>query len=83
MYRDLEQHTFNFAMPFKKKSKSGNYGAIRRIIIKATSETVVVSFIHFGVCVGIGIQFISILTAFLVFVSATGLLAVSPVRREG
>ena len=55
---------------------------IRNFIINAAFVALVLTFILFWVCAGIGIQSISIISAFLVFIAATLLLAVSPVGRE-
>jgi hypothetical protein len=55
---------------------------IRKIIINAALGALVLTFILFWVCAGIGIQSISIYAAFLVFLSASVLLAASPVSRE-
>lgn len=55
---------------------------IRKFIINAAFAALVLTFILFWVCAGIGIQSISIISAFLVFVSAAVLLAASPVSRE-
>ncbi|MBO4607734.1 MAG: hypothetical protein J5682_07530 [Prevotella sp.] len=55
---------------------------IRKIIINAALGALVLAFILFWVCAGIGIPTISILSAFLVFISATVLLAASPVSGE-
>ena len=55
---------------------------IRKIIINAAFGALVLTFILFWVCAGIGIQSVSIISAFLVFLSATVLLVVSPVDVE-
>ena len=55
---------------------------IRNFIINAAFVALVLTFILFWVCAGIGIQSISIISAFLVVISAAVLLAVSPVGRE-
>ena len=55
---------------------------IRKIIINAALGALVLAFILFWVCAGIGVPIISIYAAFLVFISAFVLLAVSPVSRE-
>lgn len=55
---------------------------IRNFIINAAFVALVLTFILFWVCAGIGIQSFSIISAFLVFISAAVLLAVSPVGRE-
>lgn len=55
---------------------------IRKIIINAAFGALVLTFILFWVCAGIGIQSISIISAFLVFIAATVLLVASPVSRE-
>ena len=55
---------------------------IRNFIINAAFVTLVLTFILFWVCAGMGIQSISIISAFLVFIAATVLLAASPVGRE-
>lgn len=55
---------------------------IRKFVINVAFGALVLAFIFFWVCAGIGIQSISIYAAFLVFVAASVLLAVSPVSRE-
>lgn len=55
---------------------------IRKIIINAAFGALALTFILFWVCAGIGIHSVSIISAFLVFISAAVLLAVSPVSRE-
>ena len=55
---------------------------IRNFIINAAFAALVFTFILFWVCAGIGIQSVSIISAFLVFISAAVLLAVSPVSKE-
>ena len=55
---------------------------IREIIINAALGALVLAFILFWVCAGIGIQSISIYAAFLVFIAATVLLAASPVSEK-
>ena len=55
---------------------------IRKFIINAAFAALVLTFILFWVCAGIGIHSVSIISAFLVFISAAVLLAVSPVSRE-
>lgn len=81
----MEQHGRNFASRFKKMSfgqKVLLMETIRKIIINAALGALVLTFILFWVCAGIGIQSISIYAAFLVFLSASVLLAASPVSRE-
>ena len=55
---------------------------IRKIIINAAFGALVLTFILFWVCAGIGIQSISIYAAFLVFIAAAVLLAASPVSEK-
>lgn len=55
---------------------------IRKFVINVAFGALVLAFILFWVCAGIGIQSISIYAAFLVFVAASVLLAASPVSRE-
>lgn len=55
---------------------------IRKFVINVAFGALVLAFILFWVCAGIGIQSVSIYAAFLVFVAASVLLAVSPVSRE-
>ena len=55
---------------------------IRKIIINAALGALVLAFILFWVCAGIGIQSISIYAAFLVFIAASVLLVVTPAAHE-
>ena len=55
---------------------------IRKIIINAALGALVLAFILFWVCAGIGIQSISIYAAFLVVIAAAVLLAASPVSEK-
>ena len=55
---------------------------IRNFIINAAFVALVLTFILFWVCAGIGIQSVSIISAFLVFIAATVLLVASPVSKE-
>lgn len=82
----MGQHRPNFTSRFKKiviNLKVQLMETIRKFIINVAFGALVLAFILFWVCAGIGIQSISIISAFLVFVSAAVLLAASPVSRGG